>query len=192
MASEEQIKVIIGQTVELFEERDELSLLEHAIPRITDEAAEPWDWSHLATEIVDTFRHCITDPRDEGSLDLDCLQDRFAEIESLPKDWLAEGHPMFVHLEEFIVEQRELSYLFDRFGDLIGDEGYGFLHPASYSNLGEHVLMVVCDRSGLDVENLDPTLRASIDIAELVNRFRADGGVLHGVELGGTMWYLGY
>lgn len=190
MASTQQIETIINQAIALFEEREELSLLEQAIPELTEEGYEDWDFSHVATEIIDTFRHAVTDASDGESYDVDALRSRMEEIEALPHDWWEKNHPMYAYLDEFIAEKRELSRLFDEFEEVIREELYYWLYPSS--ELGEYVLALVCERSNIEVDRLDPALRASIDLNKLIDRYKADGGTLHTVEFAGSTWFFGH
>lgn len=188
-ASAKQIKTIINQATSLFDSRDEAAVLESVIDRFTEQGIDPSDFADLATEIIDTFRHAITDARDEEALDLEELRNRLEEIESLPEAWWNESHPMYPYLDEFIDERRELRWLFEEFDDVIAQEDHTTLLP--HHMVGDYVLRIVSERSGMDVESLDPALRASINKDELIEHFRKDGGTLQGVELYGSTWLLG-
>ena len=188
MATTEQMKAIVAQATAFFEARDELSVLEQAISDIIEDDPEDWDWSHLATEIIDTIRHAITNATSDDSFDIDALRDRFEEISDLPIEWWNKDHPMFEHLDEFREERRDLHRLFDEFDSEMSSEEDNYLHPIS--KLGEYVADLVCERSGINFYSLDPVLRASIDLTKLVDCFKAEGGTVIIVEFRGSSWFL--
>lgn len=190
MASAEQIEKIINQATGLFDSREEVAVLASAIHGITKHGVSPSIFADLAAEIIDAYRYVITDARDGETLDLRGLRYRLEEIESLPEDWWSESHPMYSHLDEFVDERRDLRWLFDEFDDVIAKEGHTTLHPDHA--VGAYVLRLVCERSGIEVRNLDPALRASINKNALIKRFKDDGGILRGVELLGSTWLLGH
>lgn len=190
MATIEQIKTTIADATAFFEARDEVAVLEQAIARIVQDGLDQVDWRHLAEEIVDAVRGVIADARDGETLLIDELQCRLEDIETLPEEWWNQSHAIHPYLADFVDERRELRWFLDEFEEAIAEDDHTTLYPDW--QLGDYVLQLACENSGLDIEDLDPALRASINKDVLIEHFKRNGGKLVGVQLYGSMWLMGH
>lgn len=187
LVTEEQTKVIVAQAIANFDARDELSSLEDVLPGITEDDFDASDFYSLGYEIADAFLHSITAVDGESFIEIDDLRQRLEDMETLPEEWTREGHPMHLRLEEVLEERTALRRFFDEFDDVIRMEDYAFLQPIA--TLGDHVLEAICEDKGQTVDDLDPILRAALNLDALVAQYKKAGGTISEVDLYGQRWF---
>lgn len=140
---------------------------------------------HLCANSVDPYSDIVK----YDELNLNELEARHFDLNTLPAAWRDMSHPLHNYLSDLFEEERELKEFFDAYGTQISQRGFDTLiSERSFDEIAQQRLRDTLDRAPLG--KFAEHIEGALNFDSVIDSYRGETTVVIGKALYGHRWLL--